>query len=104
MRQHAMNCSIQELEESPAWKLLINRRSVPNIVALLMRTATIGGAIHLREMRQQANLLIEPKVESIGMLDWHCWEQAAEAGYRQTIEQLEKAPPGAFLKNAAWGP
>jgi NTE family protein len=79
-----------ELENLPLWKMLSRkRRGVPNILALLMRAGTISSQAQVRALEGKVDLLIEPKLEGMGMLDWHAFDRAVEAGYRQTLQQLE---------------
>jgi hypothetical protein len=40
--------------------------------------------------RNDVEMLIEPQISEIAMLDWKAFERIVEAGYRQTIESLEK--------------
>jgi NTE family protein len=68
------------------------RRGVPNILSLLMGAATISSEAQVRSLGARVDLLIEPKLEGIGMLDWRAFDRAVEAGYRQTLEQLESDP------------
>ena len=39
--------------------------------------------------RAQADLLITPPLEHVGMLDWRDWQLAVDAGYQETLRVLE---------------
>ena len=66
------------------------RRGSPNIVALLMRAGTVGSEAQIRHLRPHVDLLIEPRIDQISMLDWKSYAKAIEGGYRQTVDLLEK--------------
>jgi NTE family protein len=92
-RKGSFTASSADLDELPLWKILSRkRRGVPNILALLMRAGTISSEAQVRSLEGRVDLLIEPKLEGIGMLDWHAFDRAVEAGYRQTLRQLENDP------------
>jgi NTE family protein len=89
-RKSSFTASATDLDELPLWKMLSRkRRGVPNILALLMRAGTISSEAQVRSLEGKVDLLIEPKLEGMGMLDWHAFDRAVEAGYRQTLRQLE---------------
>ena len=41
--------------------------------------------------KAQTTLMIEPALSEVPLLDWHSFEKAIEAGYRQTRKVLERA-------------
>lgn len=67
----------------------------PAIVNLLMRAGTVSSEAQTTAYRQRVDLLLEPPVESIDLMDWQAFDRAIEAGYRATMEELERpdAPP-----------
>lgn len=92
-RKGSFTASDADLDELPLWKMMLGRRGgVPNILGLLMRAGTISSEAQVRSLSGKVDLLIEPKLEGIGMLDWHAFDRAVETGYRQTVEQLENDP------------
>ena len=66
------------------------RRGAPNIIGLLMRAGTVGSDAQIRHLRPHVDLLIEPRLDQISMLDWKSYAKAIEGGYRQTVDLLEK--------------
>jgi len=92
-RKGNFSASEADLDELPLWKMMLGKhRGVPNILNLLMRAGTISSQAAVRSLGGRVDLLIEPKIEGIGMLDWHAFDRVVEAGYRQTLEQLEDDP------------
>jgi NTE family protein len=92
-RKSTFTASAVDLDELPLWKMLWGqRRGVPNILALLVRAGTVSSQAQVKSLGARVDLLIEPKLEGIGMLDWHAFDRAVEAGYRQTLEHLQSDP------------
>ncbi len=98
MRDHTLAADMGELEEMSLLNMMRPaRRGAPNIVALLMRAGTVGSQAQVRHLRPHVDLLIEPRIESIGMLDWKKYRLAIDEGYRQTVELLERREKSPLL-------
>jgi NTE family protein len=90
-RNQSVTGEAEGLEDRPLWELIrARRRGTPNIIGLLMRVGTVGSEAQTRQLRPQVDLLIEPALQGISMLDWKAYDAAVEAGYRHTIEILER--------------
>lgn len=78
----------------PLWQRLFGRRrrGVPNILQILWRSGTVNSGAKLRAVAEQTDLLIQPPLESIDMLDWKAFDRAIEAGYAYTMRLLEQRP------------
>ena len=63
---------------------------MPGIFSLLVRAGTVNSAAKAVAGRGQVDLLLEPPLEAIDMLDWRAFDRAVEVGYRYTMETLEK--------------
>ncbi|HVA78082.1 MAG TPA: patatin-like phospholipase family protein [Candidatus Binataceae bacterium] len=99
MREHTVTAGAGILEELSLINMLRPaRRGSPNIVALLMRAGTVGSEAQVRHLRPQVDLLIEPRIETIGMLDWKAYRLAIDEGYRQTIAILEQRDNSSLLR------
>jgi NTE family protein len=99
MRDHALAADAEALEELSLLNMLRPaRRGSPNIVALLMRAGTVGSEAQARHLRPQVDLLIEPRIEPMGMLDWKAYQRAIDEGYRQTIAILERRDNSSLLR------
>ena len=84
----------EEFATPPWWQLLLGRQDIqrPGLVSTLVRAAMVNSEGPSEHRRERADLLLTPPLEHIGMLDWKDWERAMEAGYRYTLETLEKQP------------
>jgi len=99
MRDHTVTAGTGVLEELSLINMLRPvRRGSPNIVALLMRAGTVGSEAQVRHLRPQVDLLIEPRIETIGMLDWKAYRLAIDEGYRQAIAILEQRDNSSLLR------
>jgi NTE family protein len=89
-REHVLTAENDDLENRSLWQLLsAKRRGTPNIIGLLMSAGLVNSEAQVKLQRQQVDILIEPHLGKMGMLDWKSWETAVEGGYRQTMEILE---------------
>jgi predicted acylesterase/phospholipase RssA len=59
-------------------------------VLLLASSNTSGAA------RRHADLVINPRNEGVGLLEFHQLDRARDAGRRAAEAALENAPPGLF--------
>ena len=55
-----------------------------------MRTATVSTGCDLAAAREATDVLVQPDVSGIEIRDWGAYDQAVEAGYRATLEILDK--------------
>lgn len=65
-------------------------RNGPPIVSLLMRAATVSTGRDLAAAREATDVLVLPDVARIEIRDWGAYEVAVEAGYRATLEALDR--------------
>lgn len=65
-------------------------RKGPPIVSLLMRAATVSTGRDLAAAREATDVLITPDLTGVEIRDWSAFEPAVEAGYRATLEALDK--------------
>lgn len=79
--------------ESPHWPALWKQRRAgcrPNAFAILVRAGMLNSEAGSARRRELASLLLRPHLEAIGLLDWHEFERAIEAGYGYTVRALEE--------------
>lgn len=77
--------------EESWWARWKQRRSgAPGLIAILMRAGTVGNETQRRLARAQADLIIDPALDGIGLTHWKKFDQAIAAGYRATAEVIEK--------------
>ncbi|HEY9235475.1 MAG TPA: patatin-like phospholipase family protein [Phenylobacterium sp.] len=65
-------------------------RKGPPIVSLLMRAATVSTGRDLAAAREATDVLVTPDLTGVEIRDWSAFEPAVEAGYRATLEALDK--------------
>lgn len=80
---------------APAWKFVWHRlvpglrplRS-PRLGDLLLRTLTVSSASRMAQVTREADLLIEPDVGNVGMLQFQKIDELIEGGYRAGLVAL----------------
>ena len=101
----AVNVSVPRVEqqsydfayEVSGWRLLFNRLNpfarrrlhFPAIIGTLMRTMEVNSARHTLHNRSEAQLLLEPNVTSVGLLDFPNFQEASDLGYAASYDALE---------------
>lgn len=75
-----------------AWRWILSGqwRKGPPIVSLLMRAATVSTGRDLAAAREATDVLIQPRTGQIEIRDWSAYDPAVAAGYRATIEALDR--------------
>jgi NTE family protein len=73
---------------APAW--LKGRGSRIGIMKLLLRAGMVNSTATSVGQRQQTDLLLQPPLASIDLLDWRAFDRVVEIGYRHAIESIEK--------------
>jgi NTE family protein len=75
-----------------AWRWILSGqwRKGPPIVSLLMRAATISTGRDLAAARAATDVLVQPKTGMIEIRDWSAYEPAVAAGYKATLEALDR--------------
>jgi NTE family protein len=66
---------------------------VPRLAETIVRTVTVGSADTLEAARRHADLVIQPEVDRVGLLDWRQLEGVTAAG-RQAARAALEANPG----------
>ncbi len=65
---------------------------VPRLAETIVRTVTVGSADTAEAARRHADLVIQPAVEGVGLLDWRQLEPIREAGRAAARSALEENP------------
>jgi NTE family protein len=87
----AFKATIDDIDQRPLRQLLTHaRKGTPNIINILMAAGAMSSHAQVRALRNHVDLLIEPPLAEINMLDWKAFHKTVDAGYRHTIEILEK--------------
>jgi NTE family protein len=66
---------------------------VPRLAETIVRTVTVGSADTVEAARRHADLVIQPDVDNVGLLDWRQLEHVTAAG-RQAARAALEANPG----------
>ncbi len=78
----------------PFWKLLKwfrGRKQRINILQILWRAGMVNSAANTLARRELSDLLLQPPLEQIDMLNWRAFDRAIEAGYVYASSRLEIA-------------
>ena len=84
-----------DIDMPPLWKLmswLRRDRRRPNIFQILWRAGMVNATAMTLARRAQTDLLLQPPLEQVDMLNWKAFERAIEAGYEHTLRQLAQPP------------
>jgi NTE family protein len=73
---------------APAW--LKGRGSRINIMKILLRAGMVNSTATSVTQRQQTDLLLQPPLASIDLLDWQAFDRVVEIGYRHALESIEQ--------------
>ncbi len=88
---YGFEATIDDIDHRPLWQLVSHaRQGTPNILRLLMAAGTISGYSQVKKLRGHVDLLIEPPLGGVSMLDWKSFDFTIDAAYRHTMEVLEK--------------
>ncbi len=88
---YTFRASIDEIDRRSLWQLAGHaRRGTPNIFTVLFAAGTMGSFAQSRELRKSVELLIEPPLPGVSLLSWKTFHRAVDAGYRHTLEVLER--------------
>jgi len=85
-----LQAGVDEAFTPPLWRLALQRGRRPGLVSSLVRAGMVSGEAAALERRALAQRLITPELDHVGVLDWKDWRRAVEAGYRATLEVLER--------------
>ena len=97
--EYGLEATIDNIDQRSIWQLFGHaRHGTPNILTVLMAAGTVSSSAQVRTLRNRVDLLIEPQLDGISMLDWKAFDRTIEAGYRHTIEALEKHAGTLFQK------
>jgi NTE family protein len=90
-RNYGFKATIDDLDQRPLWQLAGHaRRGTPNIITLLMAAGTMSSYAHVRELQERVDMVIQPRLSHVNMLDWKSFDLIVEEGYRSTMELLEE--------------
>lgn len=81
----------EEAEGPLVWRImqrLSGKKRGVNIFQILSRASMINSAANTAAMREHSDLLLQPSLGNIDLLNWKAFDRIVEAGYRYAIEHL----------------
>ena len=84
-----------DIDMPPLWKLMswVRRdRRRPNIFQILWRAGMVNATAMTAAARAETDLLLQPPLEQVDMLNWQAFDRAVAAGYEYTVRQLARPP------------
>jgi NTE family protein len=100
----AFTTDSDEVDVPLPWQLmswLRVRRHRPNIFQILWRAGMVNSSAMTAAHREKTDLLLQPPLAEIDMLNWSAFERAIAAGYEYTVRRLEALPADSLLRQSA---
>jgi len=91
----AFTADFDDVDVPGLWKAMSwfrAKKKRVNIFQILWRAGMVNSAAATMTNREQTDLLLQPPLESVDMLNWQAFDQAIEVGYRYTQKRLETLP------------
>ena len=89
--QRAFTADLDETESPPLWKLIQRwrgQRKRVNIFQILWRAGMINSAANTAAVRTHTDLLLQPPLGDLDLLNWQAFDATVAAGYRYACEKL----------------
>jgi NTE family protein len=83
-----------EAEGPPFWKIirwLMGREKHVNIFQVLGRAGMINSTANTAAVREHSDVLLQPPLGNLDLLNWQAFDRTVEAGYRYACEKLAKS-------------
>lgn len=93
----AFTADFDDVDVPGLWKVMAwfrSKKKRVNIFQILWRAGMVNSAAATMAHREQTDLLLQPPLEALDMLNWKGMDRAVEAGYRYTMEKLRSLPEG----------
>lgn len=85
----------EEIDVPSPWQLMSwsrRARHLPNIFQILWRAGMVNSSAMTAAHREKTDLLLQPPLAQIDMLNWKAFEKAIDAGYEYAARRLEALP------------
>ena len=89
----AFTADFDDVDVPGLWKAMSwfrAKKNRVNIFQILWRAGMVNSAAATMAHREQTDVLLQPRLETMDMLNWKGFDRAIELGYTYTIERLEK--------------
>ena len=100
----AFTSGSDEIDVPAPWQLISwsrRARHLPNIFQILWRAGMVNSSAVTAAHRERTDLMLQPPLARIDMLNWKAFEQAIEAGYTYAARRLEALPAESPLLRSA---
>jgi NTE family protein len=97
----AFTTDSDEVDVPLPWQLmswLRVRRHRPNIFQILWRAGMVNSSAMTAAHREKTDLLLQPPLAQIDMLNWSAFDRAIAAGYEYAVRRLEELPADSLLR------
>lgn len=92
-----------EMDMPTLWQLVAwlsrKRQRRPNIFRILWRAGMVNSAATTVAHRERTDLLLQPPLAEVDMLNWKAFDRAIGLGYEYTVRRLAGLPPDAAILN-----
>ena len=103
----AFTAEADDIDVPPPWDVvgwLRKKPRRPNIFRILWRAGMVNSSATTVAHREKTDLLLQPPLAQVDMLNWQEFDRAIALGYEYTVKRLEDLPSDANLwKNASVG-
>lgn len=97
----AFTAAADAVDAPPLWRVLGRGRPRPNIFQILWRAGMVNSAAATAAHREKTDLLLQPALEQVELLDWRAFDRAIAAGHAYARERLAREPLAERLAAAA---
>jgi NTE family protein len=97
----AFTARSEDVDAPPLWKLfewMRGARRRPNIFQILFRAGMVGSAALTYLHREQSDLLLQPPLETVDMLNWKAFDKAVAAGHDHAIDRIGALGPAVAMR------
>jgi NTE family protein len=97
----AFTTDSEEVDVPLPWQLmswLRVRRHRPNIFQILWRAGMVNSSAMTAAHREKTDLLLQPPLAQIDMLNWSAFDRAIAVGYEYAVRRLEALPADSLLR------
>ncbi len=97
----AFTARSEEIDVPLPWQLLRwakVRRQSPTIFQILWRAGMVNSAASTIAHRAQSDVILQPPLAEVDMLNWDAFDRAIQAGYEYAVTRLEELPASSPLR------
>ncbi|MGH8287954.1 MAG: patatin-like phospholipase family protein [Steroidobacteraceae bacterium] len=91
----AFTARSDDIDVPQPWQLLRwmkARRRCPTIFQILWRAGMVNSTTSTAAHRAQSDLILQPPLAEVDMLNWDAFDRAIRAGYEYAVKKLEELP------------